>query len=81
MIDSYIFAIRILKYRVTKYQPIHGTLALAISNSIVSNKVYGTEYEIWDDFGPVGNTEKNVLGRLGATFESSFFMFSGAKIR
>ena len=72
MIDSYIFAIRILKYRVTKYQPIHGTLALAISNSIVSNKVYGTEYEIWADFGPVGNTETKMLGQLLATFEACF---------
>jgi hypothetical protein len=26
---------------------------------------YGTEYEIWADFGPVGNTEKtNIFGRL-----------------
>ena len=32
-------------------------------------------YDIWADFGPVGNTEKNpVLGRLWATFESNFFM-------
>ena len=25
---------------------------------------YGTEYEIWAGFGPVGNTEKKKLGRL-----------------
>ena len=35
--------------------------------------------EIWADFWPVGNTEKIVLGRLRATFESSSFMSSGAK--
>ena len=27
----------------------------------VGSHVYGTEYEIWDDFGPVGNTEINNL--------------------
>ena len=25
---------------------------------------YRTEYEIWADFGLVGNTEKNISGRL-----------------
>ena len=33
--------------------------------------------EIWAGLGPVGHSEK--WGRLWATFESGFFMFSGAK--
>ena len=32
--------------------------------SHAGNHFYGTEYENWADFGPVGNTEKEVLGRL-----------------
>ena len=34
---------------------------------------------IWTGFGPIVNTEKKSLGRLLATFEDVFFMFSGAK--
>ena len=37
---------------------------------------HGTGIEIWAGFGP---TEKKGVGRLCATFESGFFMFSGAK--
>ena len=40
---------------------------------------YGTENVIWAGFGPIGNTEKKSLGRLWATFEDVFFMFSGEK--
>ena len=40
---------------------------------------YGTGIEIWAGFGPIGSTEKKCLGRLWATFEGVFFMFSGAK--
>jgi hypothetical protein len=29
----------------------------------------GTANEIWAGFGPVGNTEKKIGGRLWATFE------------
>ena len=39
---------------------------------------YGTEYETWADFGPVGNSEKQ-LGPIMSNFEASFFMFSCAK--
>ena len=39
---------------------------------------YGTEYELWADFGPVGNTEKK-MGQLWAIFEAGFFVFSWAK--
>ena len=69
MIDSYIFAIRILKYRVTKYQPIHGTFdKVQIALLATANKVYGTEYEIWADFGQVGNTEKKSFGLIISNF-------------
>ena len=37
------------------------------------------EYEIWADFGLVGNTEKIIWGRLWATFEGSFSCFHGQK--
>ena len=40
---------------------------------------YGTEYEIWADFGPVGNTEK----KMGADYEqllrAVFYCFRGQK--
>ena len=39
---------------------------------------YGTEYEIWADFGPVGSTEKK-LGPIMSNFWGQFFMFSWAK--
>ena len=39
----------------------------------------GKTFEIWAGFRPVGNTEKKKLGRLWATFEEDFFMFSNAK--
>ena len=35
--------------------------------------------DFWAGFGTVGNTKKKMGGRLGATFKSGFFMFSGAK--
>ena len=28
------------------------------------NHFYGTEYELWADFGPVGNTEKKSFGTI-----------------
>ena len=40
---------------------------------------YGTGIENWAGFGPVDSTEKRNLGRLCATFEAGFFMFSRAK--
>ena len=39
---------------------------------------YGTEYDIWADFWPVGNTEIK-LGRKVCCFEGIFVMFSWAK--
>ena len=37
----------------------------SIYRSCGGSHFYGTEYEIWADFGPVGNTEKtNIFGRL-----------------
>ena len=49
-------------------------LPKSIYRSRAGSHLYGTEYEIWADFGPVGNIEKK--GRLLATFEDSFFKFS-----
>ena len=40
--------------------------------------LYGTGIGIWAGFGPIGSTEKKGLGRLWATLEGGFFMFSGA---
>ena len=43
-------------------------LAFIQSKSLYKSRAgrnfYGKEYEIWADFGPVGNTEKNILGPL-----------------
>ena len=33
--------------------------AKSLYRSRAGNHFYGTEYDIWADFGPVGNTEKN----------------------
>jgi hypothetical protein len=50
-VDSYAKIFLIL------YPPLeNSTTHIAIAGS----HFYGTEYEIWDDFGPVGNTEKNI---------------------
>ena len=51
-------------------------LCLLEAKSLYRHRV--TENEIWAGFGLVGNTEKKKLGQLRATFEASFFMFSGA---
>ena len=41
---------------------------------------YGTKYEIWADFGPIGNTEKKIWAVKYATFDGVFFhLFSTAK--
>ena len=41
--------------------------------------LYGTEYEIWADFGPVGNTEKKNWAVKYSTFEGVFLSFHGQK--
>ena len=53
--------------------------AKSLYRSRAGRHFYGTENEIWAGFGPVDNTEKQIWGRLWATFEGSFFMFLGAK--
>ena len=50
----------------------------SLYRSRAESHFYGTEYEIWADFGPVGNTEKQP-GPIMSNFEASFFMFSCAK--
>ena len=32
--------------------------AKSLYKSLAGSHLYGTEYEIWVDFGPVGSTEK-----------------------
>ena len=49
----------------------------SLYRSRASSHFYETEYEIWADIGPVGNTEKKVGGPVMSNFEGSFFMFSG----
>ena len=51
-------------------------MSLYISRTV--SNFYGTGIEIWAGFGPDENTDKK-MGRLWATFEVGFFMFSGAK--
>ena len=40
---------------------------------------HGTRVQIWAGLGPIGSTEEKGLGRLWATFEGGFFVFSRAK--
>ena len=40
---------------------------------------YGTEIEIFAGFGPVGNTEKKILGPIISNFVGIFFLFLWAK--
>ena len=37
------------------------------------------KYEVWADYGPVGNTEKKELGGLFSTFEVGYFLFLWTK--
>jgi hypothetical protein len=46
--------------------------------SCAGSHFYGTEYEIWADFGPVGNTGKIWAGKY-ASFEGVFYVFIGKK--
>ena len=57
----------------------YATLFKSLDRSRSGSHFHGTEYEIWADFGSVGNTEKKLGGRLWATFELGFFMFLWAK--
>ena len=51
--------------------------AKSLYRSCAGSHFYGTEYEIWADFGPIGNTEKN--GSIMSNFKVVFFIFSWAK--
>jgi hypothetical protein len=46
---------------------------------VVQGAIFMEKYEIWADFGPVGNTEKINFGPIVSNFCGWFFMFSGAK--
>ena len=51
----------------------------SLYRSLAVGDFYGTGIKIWAGFGQVGITEKIIFGRLWATFETGFFMFSWAK--
>ena len=42
--------------------------AKSLYRSRAGRHFYGTEYEIWADFGPVGNTEKKYGGPIMSNF-------------
>ena len=48
---------------VVKYSGAHSS-AKSLYRSPTRRRFYGTENEIWAGFGPVGNTEKKIGGRL-----------------
>ena len=54
----------------------------SLCRSRAGNHFYGTEYDIWADFWPVGNTEKK---RFGADYEqvlrAVFSCFQGKKFK
>ena len=41
------------------------------------SNVYGTEIEIWTDFGPVGNTEKKIGADYEQLLKAVFLCFHG----
>jgi hypothetical protein len=43
-------------------------LAKSLYISRAVSHFYGTEIEIWDGFGPVGNTEKNIWELIMSNF-------------
>ena len=49
------------------------------NQSCPGSHFYGTEYEIWADFGPVGNTEKNVWADYEQLLRAFFSCFHGKK--
>ena len=51
----------------------------SLYRSRTGSHFYGTEYEIWANFEPVGNTEKKIGAVKFTTFEDGFLMFSCAK--
>ena len=40
----------------------------SLYRSLAGSHFYGTEYEIWAEFGPVGNTEKKRSGPIMSNF-------------
>ena len=47
--------------------------------SFAGSHFYGTEYEIWTDFGPVGNTEKKIGADYEQLLRPIFQVFVGQK--
>ena len=52
---------------------------LIIAQSWTGSYFYGTEYEIWGDFGPVGNTEKKIVADFEQLLRLVFSMLLWAK--
>ena len=57
----------------------HYVTSKSLYKSCAGRHFYGRENVIWAGFGPVGNTEKKMLGQLWATFEAYFSCFHGQK--
>ena len=55
------------------YSIVYKAKPKSLFRSRAGSHFYGTEYEIWADFGPVGNTEKKNWAVKYATFEFCFF--------
>ena len=51
----------------------------SIYRSREGSNFYGTEYEIWADFGPVGNTEKKNWADYKQLLRVVFSYFQGQK--
>ena len=51
----------------------------SLYKSLAGSHFYGTEYEIWADFGPVGSKEKKIGAVKYASFVGVSFMFSCAQ--
>ena len=50
-----------------------------IYRSRAGSHFYGTEYDIWADFGPVGNAEKKCWADYEQLFRAFFSSFHGQK--
>ena len=59
----------------TKYINTFGSKwgAKSLYRSLTGRHLYGTEYEIWADFGQVGNTEKKIWADYEQLLGTIFF--------
>ena len=54
---------KVQKYEMTEMLTVALFNLKSLYISCAGSHFYGTEHEIWADFGPVGNTEKKIGGR------------------